>query len=121
MSPGRNVAIEDAVRIITGVEHQRWAATVTMIVPMGFDAEPRVLREFASTSVVTSLRRFVTLGRDLVLQMTTVGKLKYASKSAETRRTSTSQTVLTTMTPCIAAPENATVGTTSVDIWRWAV
>ena len=44
----------------------------------------------------------------------------YKPSSLHFRRTSTSQTVLTTMTPCIAAPENATVGTTSVDIWRWA-
>ena len=44
----------------------------------------------------------------------------YKPSSLHFRRTSTSQTALTTMTPCIAAPENATVGTTSVDIWRWA-
>ena len=44
----------------------------------------------------------------------------YKPPSLHFRLTSTSQTALTTMTPCIAAPENATVGTTSVDIWRWA-
>jgi len=88
---------------------------------MGFDAGQMLLSENACTSAAPSLEKYATLGRGPVLRMTTVGKDKYVTRSAETRPTSlliNIQTTLTMTTLCTAALESATVATTFVKMVR---